>query len=388
MELLAIMVLCSSFLGVLALAALVTVSCRRLRQREESVRGFLRGLWKERLGKFTCSRQQGRADKDFQEALCRLLVRASRWFLPFYVFRFGLIQYRYFMSIPHPTPAVLDLSDLVLYLFILLWSVFGCKLITPRSLDAWTTLVFMIGLAPTVLNSDPRFTSVIATRSLTLRMVCCLTAKHFWLSCILTCLHWLVVFYRINFGAVTDEPGMEVVAHVAVVLLAYVMREQIWTNTCIALELKSSTTSLYSVSRLLRGFCDVVVELDDSLTLCGDTSKLATMLLHGKGMSASQDNSRDFIGYFSPADREHIATQLRLDDGNSVPQALHATMLDSLTNALEVKYRNMETTMVYGGSMGITENKMETTIAYWGSMGIMENRMETTIVYWGSIGMI
>ena len=43
--------------------------------------------------------------------------------------------------------------------------------------------------------------------------------------------------------------------------------------------------------------------------------------------------------------------------------------------------KNMETTIVYWGYIGIMEKKMETTIVYWGYIGIMEKKMETTIVY-------
>ena len=39
----------------------------------------------------------------------------------------------------------------------------------------------------------------------------------------------------------------------------------------------------------------------------------------------------------------------------------------------------METTKVFWGYVGITENKMETTVVHWGYIGIMENKMETTI---------
>ena len=341
MELLGVIVLSSSLLGAFTLMALATLGCRRLRQQDLPVTALLYELGKRLLAKFTCpwctcTWQTRRAEQQFQEALCKLLIRCCYCFLPFYIFRFGLIQYRYFMGIHHPTPASFDLSDLVLYTLILTWFVLGRKVITPRSLDAWTTLAFLVALPPVLLISDPRHASVLATRGFTLRFVCCLTAKNFWLPAALSVLNWLIVFYRMNDGNVNDDTGMEAVAHVAVVLLAYAMREQIWTNTCIGLELKSSTTALDSVSRLLRGFCDVVVELDDCLSLCGDVSNLATMLLHGKGMSASQDN-RDFIGYFSPASREHVATQLRLDDGTTIPQALHATMLDSLANSLEVE---------------------------------------------------
>ena len=48
----------------------------------------------------------------------------------------------------------------------------------------------------------------------------------------------------------------------------------------------------------------------------------------------------------------------------------------------------METTIVYGGYIGIMESKMETTIVYGGYIGIMENGMETTVVYWGYIGIM
>ena len=32
--------------------------------------------------------------------------------------------------------------------------------------------------------------------------------------------------------------------------------------------------------------------------------------------------------------------------------------------------------------------EMETTIVYWGYIGIMEKKMETTVVYWGYIGIM
>ena len=53
--------------------------------------------------------------------------------------------------------------------------------------------------------------------------------------------------------------------------------------------------------------------------------------------------------------------------------------------------KQMETTTVYWGYIGIMEKQMETTTVYWGCIGIMEKKMETTIVYWGyvvEVGMI
>ena len=37
--------------------------------------------------------------------------------------------------------------------------------------------------------------------------------------------------------------------------------------------------------------------------------------------------------------------------------------------------KEMETTIVYWGYIGIMEEEMETTIAYWGYMGIMEKKI-------------
>ena len=32
------------------------------------------------------------------------------------------------------------------------------------------------------------------------------------------------------------------------------------------------------------------------------------------------------------------------------------------------------------------DKQMDTTLVYWGFIGIMEEKMETTIMYWGYIG--
>ena len=47
----------------------------------------------------------------------------------------------------------------------------------------------------------------------------------------------------------------------------------------------------------------------------------------------------------------------------------------------------METTVVYGGSIGIMEKKTETTVVYGGYTGIMEKKMATTIEDLGSSDM-
>ena len=253
-----------------------------------------------------------------------------------FVFRFFLLQFRYISQIEHPTPPLLDIAAIILYALCLLWSTLGTFVVTPRTLDSWTTIAWLLNIVPLVLDRSGQATNLIAHRTFIVRLLCCLSVRHFWLACCLNSLHLLIVIVRLDQSTFSEDRSVHSTMHVATLVLAYAFRQQIYANVSVGFDLKTSATGLDAASRLLNGFCDAVVELDDTLKVRGNVKQFSTMLLHENSSGSVAENS-SFVSFFSPADREHVERSLRSDDGHAIPQALHAKILDSMSNALSVE---------------------------------------------------
>ncbi|CAE7220814.1 unnamed protein product [Symbiodinium natans] len=343
MDLVAVAVLCAFLLQALTLALLLTFGICRLCKQDASVRGLLMGFSQH----FICNFPEGRAAAQLHETQCRLLVSASAFFLVTISARFVALQYRYFSSLTSEISLVHEMSSLAMYILSLSWFACGRMLISPRTLDAWSILGFICVFPMQMAEERQSLTSLLSHGALGFRLLFSLTARRFWLACLCNVIYFLTVQARSPHRPFTNDRFSEAFINVAIFWLAYIMRQHMYSNSCMALQLKNSTVGLESALRLLRGFCDAVVELDESLTLCGDFSQLSTMLLHGRGEAGGQSRSNDFISYFCPADRDHIAACLRQDDSTPIPQALHAKMMDSLSNQFEVellhiRYRHPE----------------------------------------------
>jgi len=118
--------------------------------------------------------------------------------------------------------------------------------------------------------------------------------------------------------------------------VAFAVRHQIYRNVRIGLELKSSTVELSAVSRLLHGFCDAVVELDEDLMLT-DARQLSTILLH-----STPSEGADFLSYFSAEDLPRVRECLKRPGQGWPPLALNAKMIDSIGSEVHVELLHVQ----------------------------------------------
>eukprot|EP00438_Fugacium_kawagutii_P008701 Skav236561 [mRNA] locus=scaffold1066:334594:343161:- [translate_table: standard] len=121
---------------------------------------------------------------------------------------------------------------------------------------------------------------------------------------------------------------------VLVIGVALIVRHVLYRKVRMSLELKTSTVELSAVSRLLHGFCDAVVELDEDLRLT-DARQLSTILLHGTPQESPE--KADFLNYFSADDVQRVRDCLERPGRDLPALALNAKMIDSMASEVHVE---------------------------------------------------
>lgn len=136
-----------------------------------------------------------------------------------------------------------------------------------------------------------------------------------------------------TFSVQADALQEELTESILIIMIALGVRWLIYKNCKISLELQDSSIELSAVSRLLHGFCDAVVEMDQDLKLNeSGMEQLSTLLLQG-----APGRNGDFLTYFCDSDQARVKDLLTRQDRELPPVAMNAQLLDSNGSGVNVE---------------------------------------------------
>ncbi|CAE7522772.1 unnamed protein product [Symbiodinium sp. CCMP2592] len=233
----------------------------------------------ERLGTVLIGPNDSEVAQKLHLALCQLLVSLSKILGAVFFLRLLAIQWYQFRHEAYDLQS-LDISYMIAYPVSLL-CVLCQRAVRPSTLDAIYASNQLLLLLPLWL-APPADIKYVAAITLLPRFLAGLSAKRVALPLFGHCLHALLALKRLNgtepFQAPADvlSQAAEVVGLFAGTLL---VRRQLHQSVQLTSDLKSRQIELDTVSTLLLGFCDSVVELDEDLRLTEDSRQLSTTLL-------------------------------------------------------------------------------------------------------------
>lgn len=325
-------------INVLACGILMTLTiCMSLLKRHQLCAVLRSGY--SSVVSFCCNSQLqlSKLDRQTQEAfqleLSQLLVRAGHGIVVLLFCRSILVV----VGLEGFLVPSLHLPALLLYA----GALFGIEfksLLRPSTIDCWAFLFFSIQFIP--LFTDE--TNVSLARTLPVRLLLSVTVRHGALSAA-----WNVLFYvtvtiksRLSNKSTTilDASGGGGFSEMVLIMsVAFVVRQVLYRHVRMSLKLKTSTVELSAVSRLLHGFCDAVVELDEDLNLT-DARQLSTILLHRTAtVDRPSEGRANFLSYFSSEDVPRVRDCLERPGQNLPPLALNAKMIDSMASEVHVE---------------------------------------------------
>lgn len=271
------------------------------------------------------SKLDRQTQEDFHFELAQLLVRAGHGVVVLLFGRSILVV----AGVEGFLVPSLHLPALLLYAGAL-FSIQFKSLVRPSTLDFWAFLFFSIQFIP-IFTDEPR---VSLARTLPVRLLLSVTVRHGALSAA-----WNVLFYvtvtirsRLSNSSTTDAGGLSDM--VLILSISFLVRQILYRHVRMSLQLKTSTVELSAVWRLLHGFCDAVVELDEDLKLT-DARQLSTILLHRTATSCPE--GANFLSYFSNEDVPRVRDCLERPGQNLPPLALNAKMIDSMASEVHVE---------------------------------------------------
>jgi len=220
------------------------------------------------------------------------------------------------------------------------------KLVRPSCLEFWYILIQSYLFVPFFfLDADH---AAFTNRTLPARLWTSILSKHTLTTVAFNLLH--AVAASTGRPAITSETGSlddtdptfsvqadalqeELTESILIIMIALGVRWLIYKNCKISLELQDSSIELSAVSRLLHGFCDAVVEMDQDLKLNeSGMEQLSTLLLQG-----APGRNGDFLTYFCDSDQARVKDLLTRQDRELPPVAMNAQLLDSNGSGVNVE---------------------------------------------------
>ena len=341
MELDALLTLCILLLQMITAVALVSVLLQSAwhRQLPEVVTQLQHGFCclRERLIQHRKPKPgDWKIEAQFVATLCRLLTTGCRVVVVALFLRLLAVQGPLMNNQSHGLQPSLTLSNIISYPIVLFLVMFHDKVISSRTLDLWYILLHGLCVVPLVWTEPEDVTSV-SLITLLPRVMLGLTPRRGWLVVLGNLANWFLAVKQIQFDLRSDT-FMAQSAELALLFSGvFPLRSALYDNVKMSFDLSARTIELSAVSGLLLGFCDAVVEVDDSLRLTDDSRQFSTLLLHGHGMSAGSLAGFDFLSFFHQEDREHIRASLSPDNKSTQPLALNARMLDCLGSFVRVE---------------------------------------------------
>ena len=221
------------------------------------------------------------------------------------------------------------------------------KLVRPSCLEFWYILIQSYPFIPFFfLDADH---AAVTNRTLPARLWTSILSKHSLTTVAFNLLHAVAASTGRpetgETGSLDDAPIFTVQADalqeeltesILIIMIALGVRWLIYKNCKISLELQDSSIELSAVSRLLHGFCDAVVEMDQDLKLNeSGMEQLSTLLL--QGAPGRNGCNGDFLTYFSDSDHARVKDLLTRQDRELPPVAMNAQLLDSSGSGVNVE---------------------------------------------------
>eukprot|EP00438_Fugacium_kawagutii_P020368 Skav210260 [mRNA] locus=scaffold1929:281078:282100:- [translate_table: standard] len=258
--------------------------------------------------------------------------------------RFAFAQ-TYLLAGERPPVYSLDLVLVVLHVIGLILTQFPA-LITPRSLDLWYVLLQGLLVAPFFV-AVPRHVTTLSNWTFVLRVMLGLSARHGGLVVLGNALASVLVMRLLGFNSQSALFTGEVTKLSFLLLAVFSIRRLIFRDARASVELKSRSIELDAVSSLLRGFCDAVVEVDQSLHITENSNQLLTILLRSNPSIAG----KSFLELFCLDDQAKVqqcltTTSTVLDHTH----ALNARLLDCDGNYVKVELLHVRFVTAAGDS--------------------------------------
>jgi len=309
-------------------ALFLAASCVRFTRKYGGVRVAHRARQHlERWGNLLIGPNDSEVAQKLHLALCQLLVSLSKILGAVFFLRLLAIQWYQFRHEAYDLQS-LDISYMIAYPVSLLCVVCQ-RAVRPSTLDAIYASNQLLLLLPPWL-APPADIKYVAAITLLPRFLAGLSAKRVALPLFGHCLHALLALKRLN-GTEPFQAPADVLSQAAEVLGLFagtlLVRRQLHQSVQLASELKSRQIELDTVSTLLLGFCDSVVELDEDLRLTEDSRQLSTTLLPEDTGTSHGLAGSDFLEFVCQEDRTAVQTSLK--QAGQGP-TLNARMLDSL----------------------------------------------------------
>ena len=227
----------------------------------------------------------------------------------------------------------LDMALVVVHVIGLFLTQFPA-LVTPRSLDLWYMLLQGLLVAPFFFVNLPPNAIALSNWTFVLRVMFGISARRGYLAVLVNAVVSLQVMRIVGYSFTNQFFTGEVTKLTFYILLVFAVRRLIFRDSKASVELKSRSIELEAVSALLRGFCDAVVEVDQSLHITENSNQLLTLLLRSSNQACL--SGKDFIELFCSDDQQQVRECLtKFSDTHT--HALNARLLDADGNHVKIE---------------------------------------------------
>lgn len=267
----------------------------------------------------------------FHSLQCQLLIKALQVTMVMACIRFVFAQ-TYLLAGERPPVHSLDLALVAVHFIGLVLTQFPA-FVRPRCLDLWYILLQGLLVAPFFVVGR-RYVINLSNWTFVLRVMLGLSAKHGCLVVVGNAFASVLVMRLVGFNSQSALFTGEVTKLSFLLLAVFSIRQLIFRDAKASVELKSRSIELDAVSSLLRGFCDAVVEVDQSLRITENSHQLLTILLRSSNQACLA--GKDFVELFCMDDQPQVhACLTNVSDTHT--HAVNSRLLDTDGNYVKVE---------------------------------------------------
>lgn len=267
----------------------------------------------------------------FHSMQCQLLIKALQVTMVMACIRFAFAQ-TYLLAGERPPVHSLDLALVAVHFIGLILTQFPA-LVRPRCLDLWYILLQGLLVAPFFVVGR-RHVITLSNWTFVLRVMLGLSAKHGCLVVLGNAVASVLVMRLVGFNSQSALFTGEVTKLSFLLLAVFSIRQLIFRDAKASVELKSRSIELDAVSSLLRGFCDAVVEVDQSLRITENSHQLLTILLRSSNHACLA--GKDFVELFCIDDQPQVHECLT-SVSDTHTHAVNSRLLDTDGNYVKVE---------------------------------------------------
>lgn len=267
----------------------------------------------------------------FHSLQCQLLIKALQVTMVMACIRFAFAQ-TYLLAGERPPVHSLDLALVAVHFIGLILTQFPA-LARPRCLDLWYILLQGLLVAPFFVVGR-RHVITLSNWTFVLRVMLGLSARHGCFVVLGNAVASVLVMRLVGFNSQSALFTGEVTKLSFLLLAVFSIRQLIFRDAKASVELKSRSIELDAVSSLLRGFCDAVVEVDQSLRITENSHQLLTILLRSSNQACLA--GKDFVELFCIDDQPRVHECLT-NVSDTHTHAVNSRLLDTDGNYVKVE---------------------------------------------------